>query len=127
MLIEIIRGKSSQNSTIGKLYVDGVFECFTLEDVVRAVKIPKITAIPIGTYKVIIDKSKRFNRLLPLILSVPNFDGVRMHPGNKAVDTEGCILVGTTTGVDWVGNSVKAFDKLFAKMTAAKEITLIIR
>lgn len=127
MLIEIIRGKSSQNSTIGKLYVDGVFECFTLEDVVRPVKIPKITAIPAGTYKVIINLSNRFKRLLPLILNVLNYDGVRFHPGNKSVDTDGCILVGTTAGVDWVGNSVKAFDKLFAKMTAAKEITLIIR
>lgn len=120
------RGKSTEKSTPGELYVDGKVECYTLEDVVRPIKIPGQTAIPAGTYKVIIDMSNRFKRLLPLLIDVPNFSGVRIHPGNTDTDTDGCILVGTTRSPDFIGNSRIAFEALFAKMQAAKSITLTI-
>jgi hypothetical protein len=126
MKIEIKRLYKTENSTIGELKVDGKFECYTLEDKEREVKIKCETAIPKGTYKVIINQSNRFKKLLPLLLNVPNFEGVRIHPGNTNHDTEGCILVGRTKSKDFIGQSRKAFESLFAKMKVAKEITLII-
>lgn len=126
MIIAIKRLYKSKNSTIGEMTVDGKWECYTLEDVERDVKIKSETAIPKGTYKVIINKSNRFKKLLPLVLNVPNFEGIRIHPGNTNHDTEGCILVGRTRSKDFIGQSRKAFESLFAKMKLAKEITLII-
>jgi len=117
----------TNNSTIGELFIDDKFECFTLEDVERDVKIAGKTAIPKGTYKVIIDRSTRFKRLLPLLVKVPNFEGVRIHPGNTSADTEGCILVGKTKKVDFVGQSKIAFEALFDKMQKAKECTITIQ
>ena len=116
----------TENSTIGELTIDGQFECFTLEDKERDVKIKGETAIPRGAYPIIINKSNRFKRLLPLLLDVKNFEGVRIHSGNTNHDTEGCILVGQTRNKDFIGQSRKAFDKLFKKMQRADKITLII-
>lgn len=127
MKITVKRLYKTSTSTIGELLIDGVFECYTLEDVEREVKVKSETAIPKGTYKVIINQSNRFKRLLPLLLNVPNFEGVRIHSGNSNHDTEGCILVGQTRGKDYIGKSRKAFDKLFKKMQAAKDITITIQ
>jgi hypothetical protein len=113
------RGPSSDKSTIGELSIDGKFECFILEDPVRPVKIPKITAIPAGRYEIVRTFSNRFQRILPLLLNVPNFDGVRMHPGNKAEDTDGCLLPGKAKSKDWVSQSDAAFKQLEAKIIAA--------
>lgn len=113
-------------STIGELYVDGVFECYTLEDIEREVKIKSETAIPKGKYKVMITMSNRFKRHMPLLLNVPNFQGVRIHAGNTNHDTEGCILVGQTRSKDFIGKSRKAYDNLFKKMQKAKEISIEI-
>ena len=126
MLITIKRLYKTENSTIGELLIDGVWECFTLEDTERKVKIKGETAIPKGTYKVIINQSNRFKRLLPFLIDVPNFEGVRIHSGNSNHDTEGCILVGQTRNKNYIGQSRKAFDKLFKKMQTAKDITLTI-
>jgi len=126
MKLLLKRLHKTENSTIGELYVDGKFECYTLEDKEREVKIKCETAIPKGEYKVIINLSNRFKILLPLLISVPNFEGVRIHPGNTNHDTEGCILVGTTRSKDFIGNSRIAFKKLFEKMKKAKDITLTI-
>ena len=126
MLITIKRLYKTENSTIGELLIDGVWECFTLEDTERKVKIKGETAISKGTYKVIINQSNRFKRLLPLLIDVPNFEGVRIHSGNSNHDTEGCILVGQTRNKNYIGQSRKAFDKLFKKMQTAKDITLTI-
>ena len=126
MEIKIKRLHGTENSTIGELFVNGIWECYTLEDKERAVKIKGETAIPKGSYKVIINKSNRFKRDLPLLLNVPNFEGVRIHAGNTNHDTEGCVLVGITRSKDFIGQSRKAFDKLFKKMQKEKEIILII-
>jgi hypothetical protein len=126
MVITVKRLYKTDNSVIGEMLIDGIFECFTLEDAERPVKIKGETAIPKGTYRVIINESNRFKRLLPLLIDVPNFEGVRIHSGNSNHDTEGCILVGQTRNKNYIGQSRKAFDKLFKKMQAAKNITLTI-
>jgi hypothetical protein len=126
MKLTIKRLHRTENSTIGELSVDGKFECYTLEDKERDVKIKSETAISKGTYIVGITLSNRFKRLLPILLNVPNFEGVRIHSGNSNHDTEGCILVGTTRSEDYIGNSRLAFSKLFKKMQLAKSITLTI-
>ena len=105
--------------TIGTLRVDGEFAAFTLEDVVREEKIAGETAIPAGEYNVVITPSARFKRDLPLVEDVPGFEGIRIHPGNDAGDTEGCILVGLAKGKDYVSESRKAFDILFPKIKSA--------
>lgn len=108
--------------TIGELYVNGRFEAFTCEDTVRpdGVKVYGQTAIPYGNYKVVITMSNRFKRLLPILLDVPNFSGIRIHPGNTSEDTEGCILPGAERLMKGVGKSRIAFDLLFAKLQAAE-------
>lgn len=109
-------------STIGELSVDGVFECFILEDRYRPppeVKVPRETCIPCGRYEVQVTYSPRFQRPLPLLLDVPGFKGVRIHPGNKAADTEGCLLPGLHRGTDTVLQSRVAFDGLFLKLREA--------
>ena len=127
MLLTVKRLYKTETSTIGELLVDGIFECFTLEDTERAIKIKGETAIPKGTYKVIINQSNRFKRLLPLLIGVPNFEGVRIHSGNTTHDTEGCILVGQSRNKNFIGQSRKAFEKLFKKMQKADNITLTIQ
>lgn len=119
MKLQLVRTERSGNSTIGELSVDGQFECYTLEDLERPVKIKGETAIPVGHYEVIINQSQRFGRLLPLLLNVPEFEGVRIHPGNTAADTEGCILVGETKGEASIGQSRAAFQQLFDKLEIA--------
>ena len=126
MLIEVKRQKSNDKCTIGKMYIDGVFECYTLEDVVRPKKIAGQTAIPAGEYDVLINMSNRFKRLLPLLVNVPEFDGVRIHAGNTDADTEGCILVGQSATQYSIANSRAAFEKLFAKMQKADKIKMRI-
>jgi len=126
MEIKIKRLHRTDHSTIGELSIDGKFECFTLEDIERDFKIKSETAIPKGTYKVIINRSNRFKRLLPLLLNVPNFEGIRIHSGNTNHDTEGCILVGLTRSQDFIGQSRKAFNKLFKKMQTVENITITI-
>lgn len=130
MKLKLTRIRMSPSGTIGSLTVDGQFECWTCEDTVRppGVKIPGSTAIPFGEYRVTITRSARFGRDLPLLEQVPGFSGVRIHPGNTAEDTEGCILVGQDQREDGVGRSRIAFDLLFEKMRAAvrngEQITL---
>jgi hypothetical protein len=128
MEIKIRRFEFGTTYTIGKLYIDGVYQCFTLEDKVReGAKVNGQTAIPYGNYSVVIDHSNRFNRDMPHILNVPGFEGVRIHSGNTSADTEGCVLLGTTwAGKDFVGNSKLAFDAFFDKLTKAGPSTLEI-
>jgi len=113
------RNKSSSQSTIGELLINDKHECFTLEDIVRPVKIKNETAIPAGSYNVLITHSERFGRDMPLLENVPGYEGVRIHWGNTAKDTEGCILVGTTKDTDFIGHSRDEFASLFDKLKTA--------
>lgn len=94
MKITVKRTFKGPEYTIGKLYIDDNYFCDTLEDTVRKVKIAGKTAIPAGSYKVKKTMSPRFKKILPEILNVPNFAGVRIHSGNTAADTDGCLLLG---------------------------------
>lgn len=120
MKIEVIRNQLTSVSTIGSMYVNGMWECYTLEDVVRkGPKVPGKTAIQEGTYGVRVTFSNRFKRDLPLLDNVPGFEGIRIHPGNTDADTEGCILVGRAKSIDRIYNSRDAFDTLYSRILAA--------
>jgi hypothetical protein len=119
MKLDLKREPSSGECTLGKLSINGVYYCYTLEDVVRTSKIKGITAVPEGTYEVTITWSGRFNRPMPLLLDVPNFAGVRIHTGNTALDTEGCIIVGLERGKNAIYKSKAAYGDLFEKLKKA--------
>ena len=120
MHLLLTRTLFSPRATIGTLAVDGVFACHVLEDAVRRVKVRGQTAIPAGTYEVTITYSRRFRQPLPLLLAVPGYEGVRIHSGNDAAATEGCLLVGryAPERPDWVADSRAAFARLFAQLRA---------
>ena len=107
--------------TIGKLFVDGVYLCDTLEDTTRIIKVMNKTCIPVGTYRIILNFSNRFQRIMPLLLNVPGFEGIRMHSGNSAEDTSGCPLVGKNTIIGKLTESRITFDKLFDILKGAKD------
>ena len=119
--------------TIGRLEDEnGMKVCDTLEPTWRdykggELKIPRKSAIPEGTYRVVITKSQRFGRYLPLLVGVPGFEGVRIHAGNTSRDTEGCILVGHNLQVGKVLWSRITLEKLMKLIENEKEIFLIIK
>lgn len=123
MDIEIKRIYKGAEYTIGRLSIDGKYFCDTLEDTVRApgVKVRGKTAVPAGRYRVVLSESPRFKRILPLLVDVLNFEGVRIHPGNTAKDTEGCLLVGFNQLKGKVVASRATFQKLFEKLWAADQ------
>jgi len=114
MELKLIRETKTNDSTIGKLYINEIYHCYTLEDKEREVKVQNVTAIPKGKYEVIVNFSNRFQQQMPLLLNVPNFVGVRIHWGNYSKDTEGCILLGTTKAVNMIGNSRTAYAKFMS-------------
>jgi hypothetical protein len=122
MLLRLERAEAGRIATLGNLYVDDEFCCHTLEDVVRpdGVKIAGETAIPYGSYPVVITWSPKFRRRLPLIADVPMFEGIRIHPGNTTDDTDGCILVGEELDGDRLLRSRAAFDRLFPMLDGAQ-------
>ena len=95
MEIKIFRETYTADTTVGIVTVDGKFFGYCLEDVVRpaGVKIKGQTAIPAGRYEVIASLSNRFKRVMPLLLDVENFAGIRIHGGNTHKDTDGCLLI----------------------------------
>lgn len=134
MNLKLIRDRehSPDGCTFGRLYVDGKPFCWTIEDEERDEKVYGRTAIPTGKYQVVVTRSVRFKRDLPLLLAVPNFSGVRIHPGNTAADTEGCILPGDAPDYDnrFLGQSRAAFNRLFPliveALAAKKEVWIEI-
>lgn len=116
MNLTLRRHASGLTCTIGDLYIDGAWFCNTLEDIVRPDKVAGETAIPAGTYKVVVTESPRFKRRLPLLLNVPNFEGVRIHAGNTDRDTEGCILVGHWGGGEFISDSRAALAVLMERL-----------
>lgn len=117
MKLKLIRKEFTDYSSIGEMLIDGEKFCFTLEDAAREIKIPKQTAIPYGSYEVITNYSDRFKKVMPLLLNVPGFEGVRIHNGNTDKDTEGCILLGYTKQKNFIGNSKTAFSDFMKLLT----------
>jgi len=116
------RRPSSRGVTLGELYTDGgVFVAFSLEPDADDADHP---AIPVGRYPVTITPSLRFRRMLPLIEHVPHRQGIRVHPGNDARDTDGCILLGLAQVNDGIEHSREAcqrFQSLIALPLAKGE------
>ena len=126
MQLELHRFKEGAKATLGNLFVDGVFECHTLEDVVRDLgpngegKVWGATAIPAGTYDIVLTMSPKFGRIMPRLVNVPFFTGILMHKGNTDKNTEGCILVANNiAGDDLVTDATGAFDAFYPKLEAA--------
>lgn len=124
MKLKLIRDTFSDESTIGKLYIDGQCFCETLEDKDRYLeaggkKEYGKTCIPRGKYKVELSMSNRFKKLLPILINVPQFEGIRMHAGNTAADTDGCILLGRTRRNNFVENSRDAVNEFIQKLKTA--------
>ncbi|HEV7268570.1 MAG TPA: DUF5675 family protein [Falsiroseomonas sp.] len=130
MEITLRRHFAVDQATIGTMTI-GDFTCFTLEDVIRTEKIKSKTAIFAGTYPVILCESPRFSdsyeakglgRIVPLVDKVPQFSGIRIHVGNKAEHTDGCILVGDTWDQKsaFIGGSTSAFKRLMKVLGTAK-------
>jgi len=127
MRLKLIRKHLGETFTEGKLFIDDIFECFTVEDTDRnlehgGLKVQNSTAIPRGTYPITISMSNRFKKFLIEVKNVPQFKGVRIHSGNSSKDTEGCIIVGSINARDnddWVGASHVAYDKLHRRVKEA--------
>lgn len=123
--LRLERRHKKADYTIGKLFVNNEYFCDTCEDTdrglyqgmsvaeVKAIKVPGRTAIPCGTYEVTMTHSPKFGKVLPLLNVVTGYDGVRIHAGNKAEDTEGCILPGRNTIKGGVAESKVTCDRLF--------------
>jgi len=132
--LRLIREPSRDGCTMGVLFVDGAYECFVLEDVIReqpgqpvsAWKVPGDTAIPAGRYKVVRTRSPRFGKVLPLLEKVPGFEGIRIHAGNRSADTEGCLLPGRARGPGMVMESRMAFEALDQKLRHATDDIWIV-
>lgn len=142
MEVLIDRAWKKDGYTISRLYVNGeLFGCNTLEDTdiglrqdmqleeIKKKKVYGQTAIPRGSYECVYTYSNRFKKMLPLLKDVPGFDGIRIHSGNSAKDTEGCILVGLNLKKGMVLNSREWTNKLVSKMKEAwnrKERVIIV-
>ena len=133
MKLVLIRHARRADYTIGRLEDEnGKKLCDTLEPIWRnydggELKIPKKSAIPEGTYRVVTTYSLRFRKYLPLLVGVPGFEGVRIHSGNTSRDTEGCILVGQNIQVGKVLWSRITLEKLMKLIENEKEIYIIIK
>ena len=128
MLLTVKRTNFTEESTIGELFIDGKFFCYTLEDKDRGLtdsmslaeiklrKIFGITCIPYGKYKVVLSMSPKFGKVLPEIQGVKGYSGIRIHTGNTAKDSLGCLLVGKK----------KAFNQIFESTAAMRELMLML-
>lgn len=116
MKLRLQRTKEIDNTVFGELFVNDKFFCYTLEDKIRDIKIKHETCISPGVYKIILSYSQRFKTILPLLLDVPNFIGIRIHAGNTIKDTSGCILV---------GSAIKGTTLLHSKTTTQKLISVL--
>lgn len=139
MKLELIRIANRPTYCIGKLYIDGEYFCDVIEDTDRGLdnsmsvdeilkkKIKGETAIPTGHYSIEITYSPKYKRMMPLLIGVKGYSGVRIHSGNTSKDTEGCLLVGKNTKVGMVTDSRNTYQRLFAKLQNAKDISIEIK
>lgn len=122
--LKLVRDTFTDNCTLGKMYVNGTYFCETLEDKDRGLnqsltieenvrlKVKGETCIPYGKYKGIVNVSPAKKRALPRLLDVPAFQGILIHRGNNKSATLGCLLVGSTRAVGFIGNTIATELKL---------------
>jgi hypothetical protein len=139
MQLRVDRYQHNEQETFGRFYIDDVYQCYTLEDQHRDVKVKGDTRIPAGTYEVVLRReggfhlnySKRFadiHKGMLHVTNVPNFQFILIHVGNTELDTHGCLLVGLTKTGKAIGQSVAAYKKIYppiAKVLLAGERVLI--
>lgn len=128
-------------NTIGNLFFNGIWFCYVLEDTVRELKdlnndgdfddknegkVYGETAIPTGVYKIILNMSNRFKKLLPLLIDVKGYQGVRIHSGNTELDSLGCLILGMKTDGKKVLDSRIALDELMKRLKTFDEINITI-
>ena len=130
MKLHLQRTERGDRYTMGRLAIDGEPFCDTLEPTDRHLEAATMrpeqkvfgqTAIPTGTYPVVLTYSPRFKRTLPLLKNVPHFEGIRIHAGNYPDDTQGCILVGENKYKGMVVNSRQWLKRLIDRITEARE------
>lgn len=150
MKLTLKRTAKKPTYTIGKLYIDDIYFCDTIEDtdrglyqgqdleLIKKIKINSKTAIPRGTYKITLNvvspkysKKKIYQDIckgrVPRLLNVPGYEGVLIHIGNTADDSSGCILVGENKQVGKVLNSTETFRKLYNKIKGQENLTIEIK
>lgn len=131
MKLELKRIALKPNYTIGKLFINGAYYCDTIEDKVIDLnkngkfddglnKVMHQTAIPYGTFKVVVNHSPKFNRELPRLLDVPYFEGILIHNGSDQNSSSGCIIVGENKTVGKVINSTFYMNNLTARIKDAQ-------
>lgn len=126
MTLTIERTYPKAEYTIGRLYVDGVFLCNTLELPWRDNK-RNVSCIPKGEYTVELSYSPKFRRRTPIVRNVPNRDCIRIHSANRVTEIQGCIAVGENTKKGMVLNSRHYEDILVEMLTKEKSVKLIIK
>lgn len=143
MVIRIDRQWKKAEYTISRVFINGnYYGCNALEDTDRGLlqsmqlselqrrKIKGKTAIPRGYYDVRITYSQKYKRMMPLVVDVPAFSGIRLHSGNSAKDTEGCILFGKNDKVGWISDSRywtnKIYNEIERALNRGEKVTLIV-
>lgn len=132
MRLTLIRKWNKKDYCIGDLYIDGVWFSNVLEDVdrglddsmseeeIKKMKIKGETAIPTGIYQILLTYSPKYKKIMPLVNNVKGYSGIRIHSGNTAKDTEGCLLVGKNKEVGKVLESRITYNALFKRLQQAK-------
>ena len=131
MKLTLQRYLFTDDYTMGLLFIDGVYFCDTIEDKYRGqdLKGKKVygeTCIPYGVYDVKITYSPKYKKNMPQILDVPYFEGVRIHSGNSAKDSFGCVICGIKSKNGEVLESRKTYNALIKRLETAKYIKIDI-
>tara|TARA_R100001460_G_scaffold20379_3_gene42241 strand:+ start:275 stop:865 length:591 start_codon:yes stop_codon:yes gene_type:complete len=133
MKLTVVRTQFGTDATNGLLFIDGIFECYTLEDQYQAVKVMHETCIPEGTYDIQFRKTGGFHAKyteryknahygMLHIQDVPNFTYILIHTGNTDEHTSGCLIVGETqqdlevSKDGFIGSSTVAYKKMYSKV-----------
>ena len=145
MKLQVVRTQFGTDATNGLLFIDGIFECYTLEDQYQAVKVMHETCIPEGTYDIEFRKtggfhakySERYKNAqygMLHVQDVPNFTYILIHTGNTDEHTSGCLIVGETqqdlevSKDGFIGSSTLAYKKMYAKVAGqllqGKKVTI---
>ena len=145
MKLQVVRTQFGKDATNGLLFIDGIFECYTLEDQYQSVKVMHETCIPEGTYDIKFRKTGGFHAKysdryknahygMLHIQDVPNFTYILIHTGNTDEHTSGCLIVGETqqdlevSKDGFIGSSTVAYKKMYSKVASqllqGKDVTI---